>query len=952
MPDSDSSPLYSSRITQTYIDYLRAAHPEVFIDDVLQQAGMTKDEVADAGHWFTQDQVDRFHEALVAVTGDENISRRAGRFGASARSINLLKQYIVGLVNIETVFASMAKLVPLVTKGATVKVKKLGAGIIEIVSTPNPGVREKLYQCENRLGIFEALPKLFTNYYANIEHPVCFHRGAPYCRYVVTWNTSTSLKLRLVRNYTALASSFVMFVALFRSPAIFMLISGVGLIVLNMALSLALAHQKSKELERVVESNHKMAEEQMESASTNYNNALLVQEIGQTTATIFDIRDLMNMLALSMQRRLPFDRGAIWLSDETGSYLAYSAGYGYGPEEKTLLENTVFRLDNPDSKGAFVRAFLDQKYRIVNSIGEIEGSLSAKSRRLAEKLGVQALLCVPIVFENKSMGILAVDNLQKKTQLKKSDVNLLQGIASHIAISINNSRSFQKLKASESRYRQTLESIVEGYFEIDRTNTIRFVNKAFCDLLDYTSDELLNSSFDRYFAGKNAQAAGALFNGIERDGRTVHFAHYRMIRKSGESIPVDLSASLIKDPKGRLSGFRGLIRDATDRLNTEKEKTLLENQLLQAKKMEAIGTLAGGIAHNFNNWLNGILGNATLIGIDAQHDERIGERVRKIEGIVDSAARMTRQLLGYARGGKYKVDLVDVNSIIKESAETFTVARKDIAIQLSLDQGVTTVRADKSQIEQVLWNLYVNAVDAMPGGGNLVIETKNITSEALKGFSHELSDTDFVCFSMSDSGSGIDPRYRENIFEPFFTTKGGKGTGLGLASVYGIVKSHGGYVDVESSRGKGSKFSVYLPAAAEEFAAEKASLNDQTVPAGCGTILLVDDDETILDTCGQLLNSLGYTTLAAQSGQKALEIYAKSEDAVDLVIIDMIMPSMSGKELYARLKEINPCQKTLLSSGYSLNEQAQKILDSGCNGFIQKPFTISRLSEMIRGILS
>ena len=947
----DSLPLYSSRITQTYVDYLRTAYPETLIDDVLRHAGMTKDEVADAGHWFSQEQVDRFHEALVAATGDENISRRAGRFGASAKGISLLKQYVVGLMNIETVFSSMAKLVPLVTKGATVKVKKLSAGIIEIVSTPNSGVSEKRYQCENRLGIFEALPKLFTNYYANIEHPACFHRGDDCCRYIVTWNTPTSMKLRLVRNYVALASLLLMPVALFRLPAIPMLICAAGLVVLNLVLSLVFAHQKSKELERIVESHHKMAEEQMESANANYNNALLVQEIGQTTATIFDIHELMNMLALSMQRRLPFDRGIIWLAEETGNYLTYSAGYGYSEEEKTLLENTRFRLNNPDSKGAFVRAFLDQKYRILNSIEEIEDTFSARSRELAEKLGVNALLCVPIVFKNRSMGILAVDNLRTRAQLKKSDVNLLQGIASHMAISINNSRSFQKLKAGESRYRQTLESILEGYFEIDRTNTIRFVNRAFCELLDYTSDELLDSSFDRCFARDNAQAAGELFYGIERDGHTVRFAHFNMTKKSGETIPVDLSASLIKDPDGRISGFRGLIRDATDRLNMEKEKTLLESQLLQAKKMEAVGTLAGGIAHNFNNWLNGILGNATLIGIDARHDERIGARVRKIEGIVDSAARMTQQLLGYARGGKYKLDLVDVNSVIKESADTFAVARKDIAIQLNLESEVAAVKADKSQIEQVLWNLYANAVDAMPGGGNLVIETKNMTSGALKRFGYDPIDTDYVCFSIADSGIGIDPRYRENIFEPFFSTKSGKGTGLGLASVYGIVKSHGGYVTVESSKGKGSKFSVYLPVAVETALSDKTPSNDQTVHAGRGTILLVDDDEMILDTCGQLLNAMGYTAFTALNGQKAIEIYTQREKPVDLVIIDMIMPEMSGKELFARLKEINPHQKTLLSSGYSLNEQAQKILDSGCNGFIQKPFTISRLSEMIRTIL-
>jgi len=198
--------LYNSRITQTYIDYLRTTYPDLKIEKILQKAGMTKDELADDAHWFTQSQVDRFHEVLVAITGDKNIARHAGRFVASAQGLNLLKQYVIGLMNIETVFASMTKIIPLFTKGATVTVQRLGPGKIAITSKPNPGVDEKRYQCDNRMGYFEALPKLFTNDYAKIEHSECFHRGNPFCRYIVTWRTSFSLKLRLIRNYSFLVS--------------------------------------------------------------------------------------------------------------------------------------------------------------------------------------------------------------------------------------------------------------------------------------------------------------------------------------------------------------------------------------------------------------------------------------------------------------------------------------------------------------------------------------------------------------------------------------------------------------------------------------------------------------------------------------------------------------------------------------------------------------------------
>lgn len=267
-----------------------------------------------------------------------------------------------------------------------------------------------------------------------------------------------------------------------------------------------------------------------------------------------------------------------------------------------------------------------------------------------------------------------------------------------------------------------------------------------------------------------------------------------------------------------------------------------------------------------------------------------------------------------------------------------------------LDPKVAAVKADRGQIEQVLWNLYANAVDAMPDGGELIIETGQTPSEALQEFDYEIAPGDYVCFSISDSGIGIDPEHRESIFEPFSTTENGKGTGLRLASVYGIVKSHGGYVDVKSSKGRGSTFSIFLPVAEEAYIATQQS-NASATSAGREKILLVDDEDMILDTCSRLLAKHGYATLTALTGKEALEIYARHANSIDLVIIDMIMPDMNGRELFDRFKKINPSVKTVLSSGYSLNEQAQNILDRGCDGFIQKPYNIIQLSELIRKIM-
>lgn len=946
---TDSPALYNSRIFQTYIDYLCICHPDVNIDSILQKSQMTKDEVSDSAHWFTQEQADRFYQVVMDATGDDHIARQAGRYSASSKGLNLIKQYVIGLLSIETAFMSLAKIVPLLTRGATVRVKKLGANRIEITSEPTPGVAEKFYQCENRLGAFEAIPRLFTNVYARIEHPLCLHKGHHCCRYIVCWEKPASLYLKRLRNYLVLGGLAISPLLLFFTSVPSLLLTWLFLFCLLLFITTGYHHQKIRELEKIIESHHQMAEEQIEWSNKRYSNSLLVQEIGQATAAIFNIDELINQLAVLMSKRLAFDRGIIMLADENHKQLTFSAGYGYLPEEQQQIQSTIFCLDSPDSKGIFVRAFLDQKYVVVNDMNEIGTMLSCKSRQLTSALGVRAILCVPIVYKDTSLGIVAVDNIKSKTPLEKSDINLLQGIASQIAISINNARSFQRLQHSEHKYRQTLENIGEGYFEINLAGKIQFANKALGDLLGYGLNDILDSHFIRFFTPEAAKKMDPLLDEIKQSGQPIRFAHFELLQKNQKVLPVDLSVSLILDNTGAPSGFRGLLRDAKDRLQLEMERTRLENQLLKAQKMEAVGTLAGGIAHNFNNWLTGILGNITLIRLGLQKNEKVLERIHKIENIIENAAKMTQQLLGYARGGKYESRPIDINQIVRESGETFGAAKKDTTIKLELDPALYTVKADRSQIEQVLWNLYVNAVDAMPDGGEVHIQTKNTTAGELSGSLYEVTPGAYACIRVRDTGSGIDPEHIENIFEPFYTTKTGKGTGLGLASAYGIIKSHKGYIDVKSTKNRGSTFTILLPAIDES--PQLADAPSQLMP-GNETILLVDDEAMVLDTSEQLLSSLGYTIITATSGDEALKIYKDQRHAIDLVILDMVMPKMSGSKLHSRLREFNPGLKTLLASGYSMNETAKAIMDQGCNGFIQKPFNLVQISALIRQILA
>ena len=506
------------------------------------------------------------------------------------------------------------------------------------------------------------------------------------------------------------------------------------------------------------------------------------------------------------------------------------------------------------------------------------------------------------------------------------------------------------LRESEEKYRTILESIEEGYFEVDLAGNLTFLNGALCKIFGYTRDELLGMNNRQYTAPETAKKMYQIFNQVYRTGKLARVMDYEIITKDRSTKILEMSAYLIRGSEGEPIGFRGVVRDVTERKGAEKEKKTLEAQLQYAQRMEALGTLAGGIAHNFNNLLMGIQGNTSLmlLGADSTHPHH--ENLKRIEKLVDSASKLTKQLLGYARKGQYEMKALSVNRVIEETSETFSTTKKDITVHRELADNLHVVQADQGQIEQVLWNLYVNAADAMSAGGELFLKTGNVTSRDMKDKPYKVKPGNYVLVMVRDTGTGMDRKTMERIFEPFFTTKGlAKGTGLGLASVYGMVKAHGGYIDVESKKGLGTTFSIYLPASEKQIPEKKVTQGK--IEKGHETLLLVDDEEMILEVSREILETLGYTVIQAQGGNEAIDLYRAHKDNIDMVILDMIMPDMGGGETYDQLKAINPELKALLSSGYSIDGQAKEILERGCDGFIQKPFNMKELSGKIREIL-
>ena len=510
---------------------------------------------------------------------------------------------------------------------------------------------------------------------------------------------------------------------------------------------------------------------------------------------------------------------------------------------------------------------------------------------------------------------------------------------------VERKRAEELSRESARKLRTIGDAAMDAIVMIDKESKISYWNCAAEKIFGYSSEEVLGKYLPSILAPQELydifkKEFGKFMQTGEGhvEGKSFEFT---AVKKNGTTFPVEISVSSMYIV-GQWQAA-GIIRDITRRKKMEEE-------LLRAQKLESIGVLAGGIAHDFNNILMGIDGYAFLMLKDIHPSHPHYARLQSIKEQVQSGAKLTSQLLGYARKGKYEVKPLNIGQLIEESSEAFGRTRKEITISRFLCRDLFTIKADRGQMEQILLNLYINAADAMPDGGSLILKTMNRTYEEMSHKIYEPRPGRYVELVVTDTGEGIDKDDMKRIFDPFFTTKEmGRGTGLGLASVYGIIKANNGYIDVESEKGEGTTFKIYLPSSEEKVL--KIERFAEEVIKGNKTILFIDDEEIVRDACKHMLEAIGYRVLTAGNGKEALEIYREYSLRIDIILLDMIMPGMNGSEVYDRITGINPYAKIILATGYSIDGQATEILERGCDGFIQKPFRLKDLHKKIIKVL-
>jgi PAS domain S-box-containing protein len=507
-------------------------------------------------------------------------------------------------------------------------------------------------------------------------------------------------------------------------------------------------------------------------------------------------------------------------------------------------------------------------------------------------------------------------------------------------------RLARALRESEERYRLLIDSIGDAVFLMDLDDRIVFANRRAVDLTGYAEAQLLGRSALTLLTPEGAREVGTRLD-ASKDGAGVAPVHdVRLVRQDGRKLWVDVTlSSVLKE--SRVVGRLGVLHDTT-------EKRHLEDQLRQSQKMEAIGRLAGGVAHDFNNLLAVIMGYSDLLRSALGRRDRLARDVEEIRRASERATALTQQLLAFSRNQILQPQVVEVNALVGNMAEMLRrLIGEDIELELRLDPGAGRVSGDPGQLEQVLMNLAVNARDAMPRGGRLTLETRAVELEpAQVESSPGCAPGAYVRLAIHDTGYGITPEVQAHLFEPFFTTKEpGRGTGLGLSTVYGIVKQHHGHIEVDSQPERGATFRIHLPRVEAEPATEPRPGGSRGQPGGSETVVVVEDESALRDLIGRILGHSGYTVVTAADGIEALDAIKAHGGSIDLVITDLVMPRLGGRELAARLRGSHPKTRLLYLSGYSA-ESVEKPSEPGPDArLLQKPFTPAALLQATREVL-
>ncbi len=662
------------------------------------------------------------------------------------------------------------------------------------------------------------------------------------------------------------------------------------------------------------------------------DNRLMISTVWDVTERMTSERELRET-SMKLEAAVSAGKVGLWSLD-------YETGAAYFSDElKHQIGLSPWEMENTP-EACFGRIHPDDAERVRSEIGTIaHGSASGVNDyriefRLRHKDGTYRWILSTASIIRDEYG-----------RAKKA-------LGAHVDIT-DQKNVENALRESEMMFRTIYNNIPVGIAQVRPDFTIQFANPAYCSILGYSEDELIGTSTLDITHPDSLSANERLKYQFEVEKHSRSHIEKSFIHKDGHIIHGILGANAIRDGSGRLVAILGTLVDVTERISHEETREQLRKQLLQSQKMDAIGQLAGGMAHDFNNMLAVIMGNAQISMEDIPEDNPVYENLASILDAAKRSKDLTMKLLTFARKEKITIKAIHARTILDNLMPIIERSiHKKIRV-IRIDSVNPLILVDENQIIQALLNICVNARDAMPEGGDLIFEVGRVSGLEIEHKGHPHVDAKEYCLiQISDTGIGMTEDVIQKVFEPFYTTKGAeKGTGLGMSTTFGIVRSHDGHITIYSEPGHGTNVKVYLPLAPEDVAEHGIPESANQIMQGTETILIVDDEPMMLKTATQILDRSGYVTITANGGCDAVDIYRKMGREIDLVLLDMVMPDMDGMDVFVTIREMNPLVKVILISGYSINGQAGTLLGMGVQGFVQKPFDRLELTGTVREIL-
>ncbi len=651
----------------------------------------------------------------------------------------------------------------------------------------------------------------------------------------------------------------------------------------------------------------------------------------------------LNTIAEAVTRVVDLDYVLQTALSRTTELLSSGFGWIYMVQDGKLLlkcskgtAEDFFSLQGSDSLP--ISHWLNQPSVQRERAEDQQGLISAELKQM----GVQFWASIPLRMKDASAGTLIVAGKEYEMFTTKQ-AELMEAFGNQISVALNNAHLFEQLRQSQQQYADLFENAPDIYLSVNSLHIVVGCNKTGTDILGYSRHDVIGKEFESFFVAPRQEALRETLDRMFTEGRGLKDVEEQMVTRFGRQFYVHLNSSLVFDEKGKTVTARIVARDVS-------ERKMMEGAILHAQKIDSIGNLAGGIAHDFNNILAAILGSASIMRRHLAEKSKLYKYVEIVESSARRGSSLTRQLLTFARKTERFVKPVQINTLIEETLQLFQRSvSKEIVVQTALTPDSTSVNGDDGQLQQALLNLFLNARDAMPNGGTLTISTDVTLADG-----HTTSQFTsvkagpFVLIRVADTGVGIDKSLHNRVFEPFFTTKD-RGTGLGLSVVYGVIQSHGGFIDLESEVGTGTTVTLYLPRVNAAISPQRQ--RRQRIARGTENILIIDDEVSVCEIARDMLASLGYTVYTEHDGKAGVEMYATHQATIDLILLDINMPVLGGKDTFEILRSINSCCRIIIVTGYGRGVIETSMFSGNVNGFMQKPFQIETLAAKVREVL-